>query len=231
VAENRSPTNQWDGLKMPPGSETPPILFFLSARGRLLQGRILEPANHRTVALRVPIGSRRLSFRRKKLNVKIRTFFRAPTIAAALFVTAAAANAATITINTSGTGTAGTGFNDSGVLTLTNSSGAAATLAFVPDADSTVGLPDNVNFGNFTLSCPTCFDSTYSDTTATTRIVNPASEGQMASTTVQGNAGTTAPEPTTFVLIGGGLLGIGLLRRKRFIARRARSDAMRKEDR
>jgi hypothetical protein len=34
--------------------------------------------------------------------------------------------------------------------------GANATLTFIPDINSTVGLPSNVDFGNFTLVCAAC---------------------------------------------------------------------------
>jgi hypothetical protein len=224
--------------------------------------------------------------RRRNLQMRIQRFAQATqTIAVALFVTAAAANAGTITFNTSATGGAGTGFNGSGILTLNSSSGVAATLGFVPDGDSIVGVPGNVNFGNFTLACATCsteaigtganfsaftfdmvvtdvtdnatgvfvgtasagsvflddstitlqwlplqlgpgtsnatlgsFGPTYFDTTVTTRIVNPDSGAQIGSTTVQGNVDST-PEPATFGLIGGGLLGVALLQRKRFSGR------------
>lgn len=74
----------------------------------------------------------------------------------AIFIMAANASAATITFNTTATGAAGTGFNSSGNLSLSQSSGAAATLAFVADPNASVGIPSGVNFGNFTLACATC---------------------------------------------------------------------------
>ena len=46
-------------------------------------------------------------------------------------------------------------FADDG-FTLGNSEGAAATLTFEPDGVATFGAPTNVNYGAFTLSCPTC---------------------------------------------------------------------------
>ncbi len=75
---------------------------------------------------------------------------------AAIFLMAAGARAGTITFNTSQTGSGGTGFNSSGNLILTNSSGRDATLAFVPDMNSINAVPGNVNYGNFTLACGTC---------------------------------------------------------------------------
>ena len=74
----------------------------------------------------------------------------------AVFLMAAGASAGTITFNTSQTGSGGTGFNGSGNLVLQSSSGASATLAFVPDMNSVNAVPGNVNFGNFTLACATC---------------------------------------------------------------------------
>ncbi len=75
---------------------------------------------------------------------------------AAVFLMAASASADTITFNTAQTGSGGTDFNGSGNLVLQSSSGAAATLAFVPDMNSVNAVPGNVNFGNFTLACASC---------------------------------------------------------------------------
>jgi hypothetical protein len=201
----------------------------------------------------------------------------------AVFMLAGNAIASPVTFNTSATGSAGTGFNGSGILTLNNSGGVVATLAFVPDPNATAAVPGNVNYGNFTLSCSTCttqangtgatfsaftFDLVVTDVTdgatgvfvgsatagsvyldastitmtwqpiqlgpgnsgattgnfgptsftitPTTRIVNPTSGAQIGSTTVQGSINSTAiPEPTTLSLVGGALLGLGLLRRKK----------------
>ena len=44
-------------------------------------------------------------------------------------------------------------------LTLNSSSGAAATLTFSPNSSSGTGVPSNVNFGSFLLSCATCTNS------------------------------------------------------------------------
>jgi len=70
----------------------------------------------------------------------------------ALFMMAASASATTITFNTnaSGTGFSGTSLIDN------NDLGATATLTYIPDANTVSGVPSNVNFGNFTLVCPTC---------------------------------------------------------------------------
>src|ERR1700685_3528830 len=75
---------------------------------------------------------------------------------AAVFMMAAGARAETITFNTSQTGSGGSGFNGTGDLVLHSSSGADATLAFVPDMNSINAVPGNVNFGNFTLACASC---------------------------------------------------------------------------
>jgi len=200
---------------------------------------------------------------------------------------AAGARAATITFNTSQTGSGGSGFNGTGDLVLNSSSGANATLAFVPDMNSVNAVPGNVNFGNFTLACASCstqagglgsffsaftfevvitdvtdgatgifigsaaagsvyldastitlnwqplqlgpgtsnatsgnFGSTFFQTVAQTKIVNPLSGAQIGSTTVQGTINSSAiPEPATLSLVGGALLGFGLLRRKKGLSR------------
>ena len=81
---------------------------------------------------------------------------RSSTMAATFAVVALAtsASAATITYNTNA---AGTGFNGGASLTLSNSSGlAASTVVFTPNSDTTTGVPSNVNFGDFKLACITC---------------------------------------------------------------------------
>jgi len=80
----------------------------------------------------------------------------APFTAVAFFILVASASAATITFNTTATGSAGTGFNSSGNLSLSQSSGVAATLGFVADPNVSVGIPSGINFGNFTLACASC---------------------------------------------------------------------------
>jgi hypothetical protein len=197
----------------------------------------------------------------------------------ALFMMAANANAATITFNTLTSSFSGGG------LSLANSSGAAATLTFVPVPNTSITVPSNVNFGNFTLLCPTCtttsgttfnpfifnlivtdvtdgnavgkfvgtsvgtnvllnqsqitigwlpvtlgpgttnatsgnFGPTSFNITATTRIVAPNSGAEVGSTTVEGDIASTpsagtVPEPATFGMVGIGLVGLGLLRRKK----------------
>jgi MYXO-CTERM domain-containing protein len=76
----------------------------------------------------------------------------AATIGLAAAMAAGSASASTVTYNTNA---ATTGFGGT-TLALNNTSGAAATLTFIPVADSTTGTPSNVNFGNFTLACATC---------------------------------------------------------------------------
>jgi hypothetical protein len=71
----------------------------------------------------------------------------------ALTMLTATASAVTITYETDGPGT---GFNGSSNLSLLNTSGASATLAFIPNALSISGIPSNINYGDFTLSCTGC---------------------------------------------------------------------------
>jgi hypothetical protein len=198
----------------------------------------------------------------------------------ALFMMAASASAS-ITYSTD---TTATGFNGTTLDTLNNSTGVAATLHFTPDINITTGVPSNVNFGLFTLACPTCttqaggvgthfnaftfnlvitdvtdgasgqfigsstggnvfhdvsqitvnwaplqlgpgtnnalsgnFGSTVFSTTVFTGIVAPNSGENIGQSTVQGFVSSNAvPEPATLSLVGGSLLALGLIGRKRF---------------
>ncbi len=64
------------------------------------------------------------------------------------------------------------------------------------------------------------FGSTFFQTTVQTKIVNPRSGAELGSTTVQGFINSSAvPEPATMSLVGGALLGLGLLRRRKGVSR------------
>jgi PEP-CTERM motif len=82
--------------------------------------------------------------------MKFRATITSTAFAAFLFATHA--NAANIVFNTN---EPGTGFGGTS-LVLGNSFGAAATLTFIPAVNISSGVPSNVNFGNFTLTCSTC---------------------------------------------------------------------------
>jgi hypothetical protein len=74
-----------------------------------------------------------------------------------IFGGAVGASAALITYSTDSSGTGFLiGSGPGTTLSMSNSSGAAATLVFTPDGSQTVGTPTNGNYGYFTLSCPTC---------------------------------------------------------------------------
>ena len=88
----------------------------------------------------------------RKIHRALRAAASIAALAALLLATSA--NASTITYSTD---SPATGFNGGASLTLDASgAGVPATLAFIPNAAITTGIPSNVNFGNFTLVCPTC---------------------------------------------------------------------------
>ena len=80
------------------------------------------------------------------LNIIGRTAFAAT-------ILSTCASGATIVYSTNG---AGTGFNNTSLLTQGNSVGAASTLSFTPNVNATTGVPSNVNYGDFLLVCATC---------------------------------------------------------------------------
>jgi hypothetical protein len=92
-------------------------------------------------------------------NMKIRNYIQAAALTGAVAIlTAASASASTITFMTN---TASTEFLTGGTitnsgLTLANEFGAAATLTFVPNVGSTTGVPSNVNYGDFLVTCAAC---------------------------------------------------------------------------
>jgi hypothetical protein len=198
----------------------------------------------------------------------------------AIFMMAAGANASTIDYTTNA---AGTQFVSGGSgLTVNSTSGVAATITFIPNTTSGAGVPSNVNFGDFLLTCGGCttgstifgaftFDLVISDTTdgATgmfvgtsiggtvtgtsstvqvnwqspltigpgttgvltgnfgnthfdmvspiTLIVAPNSGSPAGDSTVNGQVGSVTPEPATLGLIGAALIGLGLVRRKKYM--------------
>jgi hypothetical protein len=68
-----------------------------------------------------------------------------------------AASAVTVvTYNTNATGGTGTGFSNAGALVLAKSSGPSALLTYDPNANSTTGVPSNIDYGDSTLVCATC---------------------------------------------------------------------------
>ena len=73
--------------------------------------------------------------------------------AAAFVAIASSASASIVTFNTLSSAFGGGG------LSLSQTSGQAATLAFVPDPNLNIDTPTNVNLGNFTLRCTTCTGS------------------------------------------------------------------------
>ncbi len=87
------------------------------------------------------------------MQMKLNRFLNAALmIGVAVSTMAATASAAAITYNTNA---AGTQFG-SGGLSLANTSGVAATLAFSPNPSSNTGVPSGLNYGDFTLTCGGC---------------------------------------------------------------------------
>jgi PEP-CTERM motif len=94
-----------------------------------------------------------IEIRKRKQKMKTKRLIQAALITGvAVFLMAASASATTITYNT----VTGTQFVSNGSLTLPQSSGASATLVFVPDTNNTTAVPSNVSFGDFLLACPGC---------------------------------------------------------------------------
>lgn len=87
----------------------------------------------------------------------------AAVVVIAIFTMAANANASTITYSTNASST---GFVSPTGLTLASMTGGlAATLTFQPDVDIAIGVPSNINFGIFTLTCAACLTSQTSSAT------------------------------------------------------------------
>lgn len=220
--------------------------------------------------------------------MKIGRLVQAAWITGSAFFMMTASASANVIYSTNGASTmflSGGVITNSG-LTLNSSGGAAATLTYQPNINSNTGVPSNVNYGDFLLTCPSCttqnlgggavfglfafdleiidqtdgatgifhgtssgqtvfsdvstitiswtplqlgpggsnalsgsFGPTVFQITSPTGIVAPNSGTPPGDTTVQGHVDSQAsgvPEPATFGLIGGALLGLGLLSRKRF---------------
>jgi hypothetical protein len=84
--------------------------------------------------------------------MRIGRFVQTATLTGAVFMMAASLSASSIMFNTNA---AGTKFSGDG-LTLDSTQGAAATLTFSPDGNTLVGVPTNINFGSFFLTCLSC---------------------------------------------------------------------------
>ncbi len=90
--------------------------------------------------------------------MKVNRLIRAASITAvAVAIMAASASAGPISFTTNAAGTAFVAGNIGGNnLTLDSSSGQASTLVFTPNTSSASGVPSNINFGDFLLTCTTC---------------------------------------------------------------------------
>ena len=105
-------------------------------------------------------------------------------------------------------------------LTITETSPYAASGVFVGHSPGGQVYLDSSNitvtWNPLQLGPGANFGSTFFTTTLTTGIVNPTSGTNVGESTVQGAVGDNfIPEPATLGLIGSGLIGLGLLRRKR----------------
>jgi hypothetical protein len=209
-------------------------------------------------------------------------------IAAAVLMLAASASASTINYTTNAPNTifaSGAGTITNAGLTLDSNGGTvSATLTFVPNSTSGVGVPSNIDLGDFLVVCAACttqavgtgdatfgaftFDLVVTDSTdvatgeyvgssggglvfsnestisiswlplqlgpagagaltgnfgptffiitSPTGIVAPNSGTPQGDTTVQGFVSSTAvPEPATMAMVGGLLIGLAALARKR----------------
>ncbi len=90
--------------------------------------------------------------------MEIRNVLQATALTAVAVMMMAGAQASTVTYTTNAAGTTfltgGTITN--GGLTLADGLGASATLTFVPNIGSITGVPSNINYGDFLLTCAAC---------------------------------------------------------------------------